>query len=137
MMMNFNVFSMRMKNRIFFFFEIFIALKLSQCMFMVFCSIPQSFSICFIHRSCVQQIPTTTYSASIVDKDIKFCFLISQAIRQSLIKKKKTRCVFSIFNIYDPVSVEISSNHKRRIIGIPLTIIKSLIYVTYNSFNSS
>ena len=69
------------------FLERFIALELSQWMFIVLCSIPWSLSNHFIQRSWVQQLPTTIYYASLVDKDIEFCFLLCQATQQSLIKK--------------------------------------------------
>ena len=64
------------------FFKIFIALELSQYTFMVSYSIPYSLSICFIHRVYRQQLPITIYSTSTVNKDIEFCFLLSQATRQ-------------------------------------------------------
>jgi len=42
---------------------------------------PKSSSCCFIQRSCVQQLPAATYSASAVDKATEFCFLDDHDIK--------------------------------------------------------
>ena len=36
--------------------------------------IPKSSNCCFIHKTCAQQLPTTTYSASVVDNGTLCCF---------------------------------------------------------------
>ena len=65
------------------FLDMFIALVLSQnigvgssyftCM---------SSNVCLIQMTCVQHAATAIYSASVVDRDIEDCFLLSQATRQ-------------------------------------------------------
>ena len=37
-------------------------------------AIPKSSNYCFIHKTCEQQLPTITYSASVVDKATLCCF---------------------------------------------------------------
>ena len=42
---------------------------------------PKSFEVYLIHKSCAQQAPAATYSASVVDKETEFCFLELQATK--------------------------------------------------------
>lgn len=38
---------------------------------------------CIIHSTCVQHVATTMYSAYVVDKSIKLCFLLNHATKES------------------------------------------------------
>src|ERR1051325_1629472 len=69
------------------FFEILIALRLSQYNVMTSCVTLYSDNICFIQTICEQLLPAAMYSASTVDKDTQFCFLLNQETR--LFPKKK------------------------------------------------
>ena len=42
----------------------------------------KSFKVCLIHRSCVQQLPAATYSASVDERDTQLCFLEDQLTRE-------------------------------------------------------
>src|SRR3954467_6244645 len=69
------------------FFEMLMALKLSQYNVMTSCVTLYSVNICFIQTSCEQLLPAAMYSAPAVDKDTQFCFLLNHEIR--LFPKKK------------------------------------------------
>src|ERR1044072_6306850 len=69
------------------FFDMFIALKLSQNNVITSCLTLYSSNICFIHNNWVQLLPAAMYSASAVDKDTQFCFLLNHEIR--LLPRKK------------------------------------------------
>src|ERR1044072_3163812 len=69
------------------FLEILIALRLAQYNFMTFYSTLYSLNICFIQMNWVQLLLAAMYSASAVDSDTQFCFLLNQEIR--LLPKKK------------------------------------------------
>ena len=51
------------------------ALSLSHKSGILVNSHPKSFNVCFIQSSWAQHAPATTYSASVVDKAMEFCFL--------------------------------------------------------------
>src|ERR1044072_7446261 len=69
------------------FFEMLIALRLSQNNVITSCATLYSSNVCFIHRSSVQLLPAAIYSASAVERETQFCFLLNQEIR--LFPKKK------------------------------------------------
>src|ERR1044072_3005844 len=69
------------------FLEISIALKLSQYNVMTFCLTLYSLNICFIQINWVQLLPAAMYSASAVERDTQFCFLLNHEIK--LLSKKK------------------------------------------------
>ena len=59
-------------------FDIFVALWFSQWTKRGLEYIPYSASMCFIHNSCVQQLPRAMYSASAVDNNTHFWILLFQ-----------------------------------------------------------
>jgi len=76
------------------FLEILIAFRLSQYKVRISCSTLYSFSICFIHTSWEQLLPAAMYSASAVDRDTQFCFLLNQEIRLFPRKKHPPNVLF-------------------------------------------
>src|SRR3954467_2250275 len=64
-----------------------IALRLSQYNVMTFCGTLYSVIICFIQTNCEQLLPAVMYSASALDKETQFCFLLNHDIR--LLPRKK------------------------------------------------
>ena len=51
-----------------------IALMLSHLIGMWSMAIPKSSNCCFIHKTCVQQLPAATYSTSVMDNATLCCF---------------------------------------------------------------
>ena len=43
---------------------------------------PYSFKVCLIHKSCAQQLPAATYSASVDERDTQLCFLEDQLTKE-------------------------------------------------------
>src|SRR6266487_474133 len=76
------------------FLEILIALRLSQYKAIAFCSILYSLSICLIQTSCEQLLPAAMYSASAVERDTQFCFLLNHDIKFSPKKKQPPEVLF-------------------------------------------
>src|SRR4030066_2116456 len=76
------------------FFEILMVLRLSQYNVKTSCSTLYSLSICFIHSSWEQLLPAAMYSASAVDKDTQFCFLLNHEIRLLPRKKQPPEVLF-------------------------------------------
>ena len=58
--------------------EILMALSLSHQRGTLSQMTPYSFKVCLMHRSCAQQLPTATYSASVDERDTQLCFLEDQ-----------------------------------------------------------
>ena len=67
----------------------------------------------------------------------KVLFLTNPSHKTITNKKKAPDVLFSILYIFCLINIGMSNNDKRRIIGIPQTIIKSSIYIVNYSFNSS
>src|ERR1044072_3973568 len=76
------------------FLEMLIALILSQNKVITSCLTSYSSSICFIHINCVLLLPAAMYSASAVERDTQFCFLLNQEIRLLPIKKHPPDVLF-------------------------------------------
>src|SRR4030042_3306578 len=76
------------------FFEILMVLRLSQNNVRTSCSTLYSLSICFIHTSWEQLLPAAMYSASAVDRDTQFCFLLNHEIRFVSRKKHPPEVLF-------------------------------------------
>src|ERR1044072_1195550 len=76
------------------FLEILMALMLSQNKVMTSCMTLYSSSICFIQKSWVQLLPAAMYSASVVDKDTQFCFLLNHETRLFPRKKHPPEVLF-------------------------------------------
>src|ERR1044072_1698141 len=76
------------------FFEILIALILSQNKVITSCLTSYSSSICFIHINCVQLLPAAMYLASAVERETQFCFLLNQETRLLPRKKQPPEVLF-------------------------------------------
>ena len=67
------------------FFDIFIALVLSQNIGMVSSYFTcMSSNVCLIQMTCVQHVVAAIYFSSVVDRDTEGCFLLDQDTKQSL-----------------------------------------------------
>src|ERR1044072_7057111 len=69
------------------FFEMFIALRLSQYNVMTSSPTLYSFNICFIQINSVQLLPAAIYPSSAVERETQFCFLLNQDTK--LLPRKK------------------------------------------------
>lgn len=90
----------------------------------------------FIHKSWVQQLPATMYSASVVDKETKFYFLAHP--RHPFVTKIKTpsKATFSIINTSSPISFWVPSLAIIWALWIPNATIRCSINISNYSFDS-
>src|ERR1044072_6305502 len=76
------------------FLDILIALKLSLNNVITSFLTLYSSNICFIHINCVQLLPASMCSASAVESETQFCFLLNHEIRLLLRKKQPPEVLF-------------------------------------------
>ena len=80
-----------------------IALVLLHLIGMWSMAIPKSSNYCFIYKTCAQQLPTATYSASVVDKATLYCFFENHDISM-FPKNWQVLKVLFLSNLHPPKS---------------------------------
>ena len=86
------------------FLEMLMALVLSHLIGMCSYLNPKSSKVCFIHKTCAQQLPAATYSASAIDKTTEFCFLLAQETKD-FSRKSQVPLVFFLSNLQSSKSI--------------------------------
>src|ERR1043165_2330914 len=75
------------------------------------------------------------YSASAVDKDTQFCFLLNQETRLFPQEEASSRSAFSIISTTSPISITIARQNWLTSMRIQHTIIVSSTHILQNSFH--
>mgnify|MGYP005851120569 CR=1 FL=1 len=76
---NLNMLHLEMLHRV---EQILMALSLSHQRGTLSQMTPYSFKVCLIHKSCAQQLPDATYSASVDEREKQLCFLEDQITKE-------------------------------------------------------